>query len=394
MACPVLFQTPLKPTALIFGAGKTGRGFAAHLAFLGGYDIVLVDKNRRLVEELKREGRYSIQVLDGEERSCTIPVTGAYPVDDALWHRHFVSTPVVFTAVFGNNLDDLAKELAAALHKRYAENRAQVLTVITCENLTSAAHVLKERVLSRLGPEEGEWLSECVGFSEAIVFRTCLEGTAEQSSLTIRAQNFFELPCDGDALKEPLHVYGLKPLRDFGNQLRRKIYTYNCINAVITYLGAQKGYVQLHEAGNDAEILQTARQAANETSAALVAQFGFDSREQAEWTAAAFAKFADRNIPDPIERNGADPVRKLSREDRLMGPASLALKHGIHPAGLLEGIFACFAYRDPATNVRVADLIREKGPDFVLAKICGLSGDEALFGLLKAEILKRSPHDI
>jgi mannitol-1-phosphate 5-dehydrogenase len=332
--------------------------------------------------------------LDREEKNCTIPVAGAYPVDEASWHGDFVTTSLVFTAVFGNNLDDLAKYLAAALRKRCVENREQVLTVITCENLTSAAHLLKESVLACLGPEEAAWLSAYVGFSEAIVLRTCLGATPEQSPLTVRAQNFFELPCDGDGLKELLHVPGLKPMTDFGNQLRRKIYTYNCINAVITYLGAQKGYAQLYEAGNDPEILQTARQAANETSGALVAEFGFDPQEQAEWTTAAFAKFADRNIPDPIERNGADPVRKLSREDRLIGPASLALKHHIHPEGLLKGILACFAYRDPATRVSVADVIREKGPHFVLAEICGLSGEEPLFGLLSEEILKKSPHGI
>jgi mannitol-1-phosphate 5-dehydrogenase len=58
----------LNNTALIFGAGKTGRGFAAHLAFLGGYDIVLIDKNRQLVDDLRKAGQYDIQILDNEER--------------------------------------------------------------------------------------------------------------------------------------------------------------------------------------------------------------------------------------------------------------------------------------------------------------------------------------
>ncbi len=379
----------MKNTVLIFGAGKTGRGFAAHLAFLGGYDIVLIDKNRKLVADLKKEGQYHVQVLDNEEKSCTIHVSGVHPIADHSWHEDFVQTSLAFTSVFGNNLEELAGYLALALDKRYTENPEQMLTIITCENLTNAAHFLKDRVLKNLGPEKEVWLSEYIGFSESIVFRTCLEATPNQSPLTIRAQNFFELPCDGDAIKEELHVYGLKPLKNFSNQLRRKIYTYNCINAVITYLGAKKGYTQLHEAGNDAEILQTARKAANETAQALVAEFGFDSREQEEWTNAAFAKFRDRNIPDPIERNGADPVRKLSREDRLIGPALLALKHQIYPEGLLEGIMTCFDYRDPNKNFKVADIIREKGPDFVLQDICGLSEEEELFILIREQILKK-----
>lgn len=376
-------------TALIFGAGKTGRGFAAHLAFLGGYDIVLIDKNRQLISDLKDAGQYRIQILDNEEKSDIINFSGAYHIDDVSWQDEFVTTSLVFTAVFGNNLEELATHLTPAFQKRYAANPKQVLTIITCENITNAASLLKDGVGKNLGSEKEIWISEYIGFSESIIFRTCLEATAEQPSLTIRAQNFFELPCDGDAVKETLQVHGLKPLKNFSHQLRRKIYTYNCINAVITYLGAKKGYTQLYDAGNDEAILQTARKAANETSLAQITEFHFDPKEQEEWTNAAFAKFSDKNIPDPIERNGADPVRKLSRDDRLIGPALLAMKHGIYPEGLLEGIMACFDYFDSNKNFKVSDLIKEKGINSVLQEVCGLSKYEALFTLIKERVIKR-----
>ncbi len=378
----------MNKTALIFGAGKTGRGFAAHLAFLGGYNIILIDKNRQLVDNLKKAGQYDIQILGNEEMSCTINFSAVYDINDVSWHHEFINTSLVFTSVFGNNLEELSKDLAIAFQKRYTENPNQVLTIITCENLTNAAQFLKKMVIKNLSVEEEKWLSEKVGFSESIIFKTCLEASKDQSPLTIRAQNFFELPCDGDAIKEDIHVYGLKLLKNFKNQLRRKIYTYNCINAVITYLGAVRGYTQLHEAGNDAEILATARKAANETCNAQVAEFGFDRKEQEEWMNAAFVKFADRNIPDPIERNGADPERKLDRDDRLIGPALLALKHNIYPEDLLAGIIACFHYRDPSKDSTVAEIIHDKGADFALKEICGLSPEEELFMLIKEQIIK------
>ncbi len=130
---------------------------------------------------------------------------------------------------------------------------------------------------------------------------------------------------------------------------------------MITYLGAKKGYTELYEAANDAEILAAAHKAARETSDAQLAEYGFDPQEQQEWVNAAFAKFADRNIPDPIARNGADPARKLGKEDRLVGPALLALKHGIYPEGLLQGILACLVYEDPDSHQKITDLVREKG---------------------------------
>lgn len=376
-------------TALIFGAGKTGRGFAAHLVFLGGCEIILIDKNRQLIDDLKKTGQYDIQILDNQEKNLTIKIAAAYHIDDDKWHSSFVETSVAFTSVFGNHLEDLAKPMALALNRRFQENPEQILTIITCENLTGAADVLKQAVIRNLDDGKETWLAEKIGFAESIIFRTCLEASADQSPLTIRSQNFFELPCDGDAIKQDLHVYGLKPLKNFNNQLRRKIYTYNCINAVIAYLGAKKGYIQLYEAANDAAILNVARKAGNEASEALVAEFGFDAKEQEEWTKAAFVKFADKNIPDPIERNGADPMRKLGREDRLIGPALLALKHLIYPEGLLEGILACFDYKDN-NKPTVSDLVKEKGGNFVLTEICGLSKNEELFTLIKGSIAKMS----
>jgi mannitol-1-phosphate 5-dehydrogenase len=375
----------LNKTALIFGAGKTGRGFAAHLAFMSGYDVVLIDKNPQLVADLKKAGQYEIEVLGNEEKNAKINVA-AYHINEVSWRDEFVTTSLIFTSVFGNNLEALANDLALAFQKRHIENPDQVLTIITCENLTNAAGFLKEMVLKQLGKDNKKWLSETVGFSEAIIFKTCL-ASADQSPLTIRTQNFFELPCDADEIKEHLDVYGLKPLKNFKDQLRRKIYTYNCINAAITYLGAKKGYTQLHEAGNDAAIVAIAMKAADETCRAQIAEFGFDAKEQDEWMNAALAKFADKNIPDPIERNGADPQRKLGRDDRLIGPALLALKHNIYPAGLLAGIMACFNYND-SNGFRVAEVISQKGPDFVLTEICGLSKEEELFKLIKEQILK------
>jgi mannitol-1-phosphate 5-dehydrogenase len=379
-------------TALIFGAGKTGRGFAAHLAFLGGYDVILIDRDRHLVAELQRAGKYDIRLLDEQGTVCTVQPAGVFHIDDPAWMDYFTATHLVFTAVFGNNLEALAVSLSPAVEQRASAGPDPFLTILTCENFTNAAAALKNMVLVRLSPATATWLNKKVGFSESIILRTCLDAAPGQALLTVRAQNYFELPCDGDALKEDLHVYGLKPLSHFADQLRRKIYTYNCINAVITYLGAQKGYTQLYEAANDAEILAVSRRAARETSDAQLAEFGFDPREQQEWVNAAFAKFADLNIPDPIGRNGADPARKLGKEDRLIGPALLALKHGIYPKGLLQGILACFAYRDANKKQQIFDLIRKKCLQAVLQSVCGLSMQDELAQLIKEQLSKTSLH--
>ncbi len=138
---------------------------------------------------------------------------------------YFISTQLVFTAVFGNNLETLAASLAPALGKRASAGPDPFLTIITCENFTNAAATLKNMLLARLSPAAAAWLIEKVGFSESMVLRTCLDAGPDAAPLTIRAQNYFELPCDGDALKEDLHVYGLKPPPPFcGSAAKEDLY--------------------------------------------------------------------------------------------------------------------------------------------------------------------------
>lgn len=354
----------------------------------------MIDKDHQLVGDLIQRGEFDIHVLGNESANCTIRPKAVYHISDADWHREMPSVDLLFCAVFGNNLDELAEDLAEGLKIRYALNPDREINLITCENLTNAAIFLQEKLCQHLDPAIHTWLHEKVGVSESIILSTCLGPGKNQDRLTIRAQNIFELPCNGEALKGKIPgVYGLRPMENFSNQLRRKIFTYNCINAVITYLGAQKDYTYLFEAGRDPGIIIIARQAAVESSDAQIAEYGFDRDEQYEWVEAAFAKFADSHIPDLISRNGADPVRKLSRNDRLIGPARLAIKYNIKPEGLMKGIFAGFEFHDEKRNMKISEQISEKGISAVLAEICELRPGEAIYDLLREAYSMRTASD-
>ena len=368
----------------IFGAGKIGRGFLAHLCHDAGLPFVLVDRDPALVERLRRRGHYSVRVLADPVRSVELRPRTCYATDEA-WQEPFADAVLCFTAVFGNNLDRLGEMLSAPLAVRCAAgSNAPRLNVITAENLSGAAERLRTAVLGHIAdPDVRARVDADVGFSESIVLKTCLAPGPEDHELTVRAQDFFELPCDAASLRGPLPlVAGLEPRGDFEHQLVRKLYTYNCINAVLTYLGARRGETLLSAAAADAETYSWARRAGEEASCALISEFGFDSGEQDAWQAAALAKFSDPRIPDPLSRNGADPRRKLGRDDRLVGPARLVLKHGGEPRAIAEGIFAAFRFSD----ANEPPLLANDQDDVValLSDVCGLSPEEPLYDYLLA----------
>ncbi len=383
--------------ALIFGAGKTGRGLAARICTASNRGFILVDRDAALVAELSAAGGYPLTVLGqnpglhSDAGTQTLRPLAVHAIAGDAWVPAFAAADLCFTAVFGNNLSALGVRLAAALR-----GRQRPLNIITCENLAHAAKVLRDAVAAELArtdsPAECARVLGLVGFVEAMVLTTCL-GPAESPAegghrLQVRTQDLLRLPCDGDAfIGAPPALRGLEPLPRFAHQLVRKIYTYNCINAVVTYLGAARGYEQLAEAANDPAIGSVAVQAGIEASRALVATYGFDEKEQRTWADDAMAKFRDRDIPDPISRNGADPARKLAQDDRLIGPALMALGHGVEPTAIITGILAAADFSDEGKPS-----LREKHGSLaaVLVAVCRLPADAPLHRLVVAADAARS----
>ncbi len=368
---------------LIFGAGKTGRGFAAHVCARAGVPFALIDRDRALVSALRDAGSFRVAVLGRNEVVRLAPAFVAHVDDD--WQEAFDGAELAFTAVFGTNLAALGRRLAPVLARRLARHPERTLDIITLENLAHAAATLRAATLGGLDPALTPGIAARIGFVEGIVLKTCLAPPAwvsENDPLRLVAQDLFRIPCDADAFVGPARrLPDLEPLPRFGHQLVRKIYTYNGINAVISYVGAQLGHRELSAATCDAAILPLARCAGVEAGLGLIGEYGFSADEQRAWTDQAIAKFADAAIPDPIERNAADPERKLSRDDRLVGPALLCLKHGGEPRAFARGIAAAMRYRD---GQKPSPLERLGSIDAVLTQVCGLSIDEPLASLVRA----------
>ena len=68
------------------------------------------------------------------------------------------------------------------------------------------------------------------------MLRSCIEPTPDQPSMTVQIQNHWTLPMDGDALLTNPDVSGFKPLPHFERELTRKLFTYNCVNAMVSYI--------------------------------------------------------------------------------------------------------------------------------------------------------------
>lgn len=383
-------QTEQAPV-LIIGAGKIARGYIGHLVALSQTPICFVDVNEQLVRLINERGRYTVHILGNPDKSMSVTNMTALHSEDPRVAEVLAEAALAFVSVGGPNLPAVAATLAAGIRARRAAG-GRALNVICCENWHRPAELLRQQLADRLASDDRAYLASHVGIAEATVLRSCIEPTEAQRAadpLAVQAQDYWELQLDAAALVEALPpIAGLKPLEKFHAALERKLFTYNAGNAAIGYLGAQRGHHFLYEAANDPMILEVAQGVYQESGAAICARHGYSAEEQAAYAQQSLRKYQDSRIADPVERQVRDPLRKLGRHDRLVGPACLALEYGIRPYQLALAIAAALRYsypQDPSA-LKLQQMIAEDGLDSVLERVCGIEPDGVLAWLVKERL--------
>ena len=201
--------------------------------------------------------------------------------------------------------------------------------------------------------------------------------------LALRMQDWWTLPLDKDAFIGVIpEVEGFRPRSNFSNELVRKLYTFNGTNGPISYIGWANGYSILHQAARAYPRFFAGIQ--EESAFGLIHEFGFDENEQREFMELAMKKYTDPALNDQIERNAHDTKRKLSKDERLVGPASLCLKHGKTPNRYTIAIAAAYYYKGStdAGTMEVQDTIHQFGIEQAIKKYSSIDESFALYNLI------------
>ena len=125
------------------------------------------------------------------------------------------------------------------------------------------------------------------------------------------SENLDYLPYDVISLGHELVYENMVAEKNLGVLMQRKIYTYNCISAIVSYLGYYKGYTVYGEAANDLEIDLCIQNVVNELNKCICSEYGTDEIEQEKFSKMAIRKFQNKSIVDTIERNARDVDRKI-----------------------------------------------------------------------------------
>ena len=208
-----------------------------------------------------------------------------------------------------------------------------------------------------------------------------------EDRLRIRVDPSSELPVDSAAFKGEIPaLVGIIPYTPFDFYMKRKLFLNNGSHALCAYLGYERGMEYIWQAIEDPEIRVAARASMQASADALVAKYGDGVRENVQaYIDDLLTRFPNRALNDTVTRVGADPARKLRRNDRIVGAALFALEQGVDPAPIVRGIVAAlrFDHADDPTAPALQSDLREKGLEYVMQRYMGLSPDEPLWDRIK-----------
>ena len=381
-----------QPQAVHFGAGNIGRGFIGALLAESGYFVAFADVDKNLVEELNTHNSYEVHLLSDKEQTEEIhSFSGASSQKEEV--PHSIASPhtrLITTAVGPTILEKIAPVIAKGLKERRLANGG-VLNVIACENMVGQTEMLKKYVQSHLSGEENAWLSDKVGFANCSVDRIVPAPTSSyaQNPLDVSVEEFSEWVVDKTLLRGQIDppVKGMTLTDSLQAYVERKLFTLNCGHAITAYLGFVYGLEQVDQALANEEIMEDVRGALREGGAALVKRHGFDAEEHERYVERVLARFTNPKLHDDVERVGRQPLRKLSKGDRLLGPTVIARAYGLPIDHLARGIAAAFLFdvKSDPQSVQMIGRINEVGIEHAVTEYTGFDeGSEEHDKIVKA----------
>jgi mannitol-1-phosphate 5-dehydrogenase len=372
---------------VVFGAGSTGRGHVGLLAWQAGFEIAFVDKKPELVDALKHRGRYTVKLYGDQAQESIVSGYRIYDaVDRAAIAEEIRDAALILTAVFDQNLSDVAQTIALGISSCVRTGRSRPLNCIACENMMDSSTQLGQHVRVLLGREELTWSDQFAGFPDCMISRVVPR--PEPNPLVIVAENYNEWTARSETFR------GLKPaaltaLELVGNQsarLERKLFIHNGGHATCGYFGFHRGHKYIHEAVADACVAECVLGALDELGAVVQRRWGFSPESIDVYKKDFCRRGAIPQMQDEILRVVRDPIRKLSPRERLIVPANLAVEYGLSRKWITKAIVAALRYQHPQDpqSVALAKQLAQQGLSQVLKDVCGIAPDSPLAAEIEA----------
>jgi len=370
-------------TAVHFGAGNIGRGFIGLALHSAGHRVIFVDVDDSLISSLVAADSY--RVVETGTNGIVHTVDNFTGVNSATNPETVIKliaeADIVTTAVGPRVLEFIAPLIAKGLAARTSSTP---LAVMACENAIGATDTLKSFVAVSASVAE---MSRAQFANTAVDRIVPVQDSAGGLDVTVEAFSEWVIdrtPFNGvePVIPDAHFVDNLEPY------IERKLLTVNTGHASIAYLGLCAGARHIAEALAMPSVAVVVDAVLDETTRMLVARHGLDEAAQRAYVAQTLARFRNPDLDDELVRVGRQPLRKLSRHERLIEPAAVLSESGVTPRALMQVVEAAMRF-DVPTDDESLELQRMRttlSAEEIASTVCGIDVGHPLFPSLVAAI--------
>ncbi|NQX29602.1 mannitol-1-phosphate 5-dehydrogenase [Microbacteriaceae bacterium VKM Ac-2854] len=367
--------------AVHFGAGNIGRGFVGLILHNAGYEIVFADVNAELIDTIKSASSYTVHEV-GDQPSTEVvdnfrAVNSATELDALI--AEIATAEIVTTAVGPTILRFVAPAIAKGLLAR--DTALPKLAVMACENAINATQILATEVASNLTPDEWEAVREHAIFADTAVDRI-VPNQAPGQGLDVTVETFYEWVINATPFGDDVpSIPGATFVDDLAPFIERKLFTVNTGHATAAYFGFAAGTHKLSDALADPAVYAAVEAALKDTKTLVVEKHGFSDEQQQAYLEKTLGRFANPYLTDTVDRVGRQPLRKLSRHERFIGPAAELAERGHTPEGLLAAIGAALQFDVPEDpqSVEMKQKRAQLSPEQFVTEVTGLDAGHPLY---------------
>lgn len=349
----------------IIGAGRTGRGTFGELFYSeGGFDIAFADINPDLVRSLRAQGHFVTKQTNldaGTSKVIRVEGFEAFDVQadrEAYLHR-LAGSEFVAIAVFPASFDAVAKDLADMIRLRIKEGMTHKAAVIIGGNFVGLRSYFEGALQKLLDADELAVLNDQVALITSKANRkVTFSSDPDAEPLALEGDDKPILPVEDRFFFDEGYEYPsfFQRSNDVELSMAEKIWSENLLHCSLGFMGAYKGCEYLNDAASDELCADLAGRAWREGRRALEAEFGIPMPGDS-LLETMLGKFSSPYFRDRIDRVVRQPIRKLGKGDRFLGPALLCLKHGIMPFFILRA--AAYGFFVPNVGDEQAAKIEE-----------------------------------
>ena len=364
--------------AVHFGAGNIGRGFVGLILHKAGYEVVFADVNGELIDALATTPSYVVTEVGDGARTWTVDNYRALnsSTHEADVVAEIASADIVTTAVGPNILRFVAPLIAKAIAQRSPD--LAPLAVMACENAINATDLLKAEVVKAL-PDAA--VADTAIFANTAVDRI-VPGQDPDAGLNVTVESFFEWAIESTPFgAETPVIPDAHFVDDLAPYIERKLFTVNTGHATAAYHGFAAGVGSMSEAFSTPAIADEVRAVLAETKALLVAKHGFDPDVQQQYIDKNMVRFANPELSDTVDRVGRQPLRKLGRHERFVGPAAELAERGLGSDALVRtmGVALRFDVPEDPQSVELQQLLASVTAEEFVAQVTGLDVSHPLY---------------